>query len=365
MLSNLYGSVSKSNACDTKIHYDEARYVWTIENFSSLEAKGGRFTSLVFPSITNTQVQWELLLWPNFTVHAENDHICFVISLSTASSSFETTEKIFAKTTFSILNEEYKEEYNQTTTVKEFPLPKTVSGPPSGCAKSIKKDEKFRNKFLLNNTLRIRCEVMFSDVKDIIESCSHQRGFLLEVPKCNFFENFVSLFENQELTDVIISANGKDYPAHKTVLAARSPVFLAMFKHNTKENQLNRIDIEDIDEQVVVEMLRYVYTGKCANLEKLAGELLAAADKYDLYRLKMMCANALLLRLSVENAASVLALADMHGVKELKNEVIKFIVSKPTEVLATEGWKSIRSNFVLADEVCLALAQRCTSLSNN
>ncbi|XP_065205291.1 speckle-type POZ protein B-like isoform X3 [Planococcus citri] len=361
-MSSLCGSVCKSNACNTKIHYDEARYVWTIENFGVLEANGTPVHSPGFPSVTNSKVKWKLLLHPN-SINA-NDHIGIFFYLS-LESSIENTNKIFANTVFSILNEVYKEEYNHTTAIEEFPHP-NIRTQSHGISKFVKKDEKFRNKILLNNTLRIRCEIKFSDVKDFIESCSHQSEFHLEVPECNFSENFVSLFENQELTDVIISTKGKDYPAHKTVLAARSPVFRAMFKHNTIESQLNRIDIEDINEAVVGEMLKYIYTGKSSNLKMLAGELLAAADKYDLYQLKMMSAKTLLEGLSVENAANVLALADTHGVKELKNEVIKFIASKPTEVLATEGWKSIRSNFELVDEVlCLALARRNTSMPNN
>ncbi|XP_065205302.1 speckle-type POZ protein B-like isoform X13 [Planococcus citri] len=356
MSSSLCDSVCKLNACNTKVLYDEARYVWTIENFDFLEAKGKLLHSPAFPSVTNTQVQWTLRLYPN-SMNANDYMGIFIFTKNTSGMA----KKIFAKTVFSVLNEEFKEECSQTTAVREFPNIKT-----SGIWKFVKKDETFRNKFLLNNTLRIRCVVKFSDVKDFIESCSDECEFNLKVPECNFSENFVSLFENQELTDVVLSVNGKDYPAHKTVLAARSPVFLAMFKHNTKENQLNRVEIEDINDAVVGEMLRYIYTGKCENLENLAAELLATADKYDLYRLKMMCAKTLIERLSVENAASVLALADIHGVKELKNAVVKFIVSKPTQVLATEGWKSIRSNFELVDEVlCLALARRNTSMSNN
>ncbi|XP_065205298.1 speckle-type POZ protein B-like isoform X9 [Planococcus citri] len=357
MSSNRCGSVCEANGYKTKIHTDEASYVWTIENFDFLEAKGERLYSPLFSSITNTQVQWYLLLYPNCS-HPDGTNNLMKVSLHMSSRqySFDKTKKIFAKMAFSILNENCKEERKQTTSIKEF----SYNGPENtirGFGKCIKKDANFRKKLLLNNTLRIRCEVMFSDAKDIIGS-SHQCEFHLDVPECNFSENFVSLLENQELTDVIISANGKDYPAHKAVLAARSPVFRAMFKYSTRENMLNRVDIEDINEIVVGEMLKYIYTGKCSNLKKLAAELLAAADKYDLYQLKMICARTLLEGLSVENAAKVLVLADMHCVKELKNKVIKFIVSKPTEVLSTEGWKRIRSHFELADEVCLAIAQR-------
>ncbi|XP_065203944.1 speckle-type POZ protein B-like [Planococcus citri] len=273
-------------------------------------------------------------------------------------SSIEKSKKVFSETTFSVLNSEGKEEFHRTMPIQEF-----VHSTSWGYNEFIKKDAKFRNQMLSNKALTIRCEVKFSDMNDIAEEY-HQCDCNMEVPECNLSENLASLFENQEFTDVVLSVNGKDFPAHKLVLAARSPVFRAMFKHDTIENELNRVDIEDIDEQVAGEMLKYIYTGKCLNLKKSAGGLLAAADKYDLYQLKTMCAKTLFEGLSVENATSVLSLADMHGVEELKNKVIKFIVSNPTEVMGTEGWKNIRSNFELADEVCLAIAKQSKRTTN-
>ena len=41
----------------------------------------------------------------------------------------------------------------------------------------------------------------------------------------------------------------------------------------------NRVDITDVDHEVLWEMLRYVYTGKAPHLDKMADDLLAAADK--------------------------------------------------------------------------------------
>ena len=41
----------------------------------------------------------------------------------------------------------------------------------------------------------------------------------------------------------------------------------------------NKVDIMDVDHEVMYEMLRYIYTGKAPNLHKMADELLAAADK--------------------------------------------------------------------------------------
>ena len=41
----------------------------------------------------------------------------------------------------------------------------------------------------------------------------------------------------------------------------------------------NRVEITDVDHDVMREMLRFIYTGRAPNLDKMADELLAAADK--------------------------------------------------------------------------------------
>lgn len=41
----------------------------------------------------------------------------------------------------------------------------------------------------------------------------------------------------------------------------------------------NRVDISDVDPDVFREMMGFIYTGKAPNLEKMADNLLAAADK--------------------------------------------------------------------------------------
>lgn len=60
---------------------------------------------------------------------------------------------------------------------------------------------------------------------------------------------------------------------------ARSDVFAAMFEHEMEERKLNRVAITDVDHEVLKEMLRFIYTGKAPNLDKMADDLLAAADK--------------------------------------------------------------------------------------
>ena len=79
----------------------------------------------------------------------------------------------------------------------------------------------------------------------------------------------------------------KEFPVHKAILSARSKVFQAMFEHKMLETERSRVEIEDIDNDIMLEILRFIYTDRTQNIEKLADALLPAADKYCLERLKV------------------------------------------------------------------------------
>ena len=56
----------------------------------------------------------------------------------------------------------------------------------------------------------------------------------------------------------------------------------------------------------------------------LAAKLLAAADKYGLTRLRLMCESVLCKDISVNSVANILALADRYSAFELKSVCLKF-----------------------------------------
>ncbi|XP_065205322.1 speckle-type POZ protein-like isoform X2 [Planococcus citri] len=356
-MSNSCSSVctSADGRWDTKIKLHTVTYIWRIENFSFHEAIGDDLKSPTFSGIDDKETKWYLLLKPSFS-EAEKNCIALYVYLSSQA-------EVFVKFSICLLDQAQQEvPSSRRTTVKirKLIFPSNLADNSWGFSQFHEKNEYFTNNLLVDDTLTFKFVMTYS-TRDAVDSLHHKcinTPLYPSVPECNLSHHFGLLLEDHRLSDVVLSVNGEEYPAHKLVLTARSPVFAAMFDHNVKENEENRVYIDDMDGKVVSEMLRFIYTGKCENLRELATGLLAAADKYDLDRLKMICANELYENLSVENAASILALADMHGVKELKTEVIKFITGNPTEVLGTEGWKSVRSNFELADEVSLAIARR-------
>ncbi|XP_065219304.1 speckle-type POZ protein B-like [Planococcus citri] len=181
--------------------------------------------------------------------------------------------------------------------------------------------------------------------------------------KCLLSDNIGSSLGNPDFADVMLLVNGKNYWAHRVILAARSEVFATMFKnteHGDKKHKKIRIDITDIDADVMDEVLRYIYTGKCQISDELADRLYAAADAYKLNGLKTIILQSMVDTLSIESAAHVLILADKHHEKDLKSKVIDFIVENSIQVLNTTEWKSmaVPNNVQLVDEMCKIFSQR-------
>jgi speckle-type POZ protein len=102
-----------------------------------------------------------------------------------------------------------------------------------------------------------------------------------------------------------------------------------MFEHKMLENERSRVEIEDIDGDIMLEILRFIYTGKTQNIEKLADALLSAADKYCLERLKVQCEETLCITIDKDNVADTLILADLHSATQLRQQAIEFINTHP------------------------------------
>ncbi|XP_040597055.1 speckle-type POZ protein-like [Mesocricetus auratus] len=169
---------------------------------------------------------------------------------------------------------------------------------------------------LPQNKLTIFCKVtLFQDSFSISEQ---NRDPGIQVPRCTMADELEKLWENSLFTDCLLFVAGQEFRAHKAILAARSPVFRAMFEHDMEESRTNRVEIHDLDPRGFKAMVGFIYTGKAPDLHNMADSVLAAADKYGLERLKFICEHALYKDLSVENAAHTLFLADLHSAGQLK-----------------------------------------------
>ncbi|XP_065212929.1 speckle-type POZ protein B-like [Planococcus citri] len=341
------------NLCTTDIRVDKVKFTWVINQFTFHVRKAKVLKSSPFSSATNKEFEWILKLGLDKLVPNEKNDISLFLSLSSSS------KKVFARYFVTA----YGDQHKKLKTVRD-----TVGTEYNGSITSwgwncfLQYDQNFKNS-LTENKLTIVCEIEFSEMNKESETFKRCKP---EDPRCDTLsEGFESLLKNEELVDVKLSVKNKDYPAHKSILAARSPVFAAMFRHKTIENEENRVIIEDIGEDIMDKMLTYIYTGECENVDNMAHELIEAADKYALDGLKIICSEALCKTLTVENASNVLVMADLRGMKDLKDKVIAFVSCNFAEVLDTETWRNILLTYPeLVNAVCKGVANRqgCTKM---
>jgi speckle-type POZ protein len=92
----------------------------------------------------------------------------------------------------------------------------------------------------------------------------------------------------QENKDLTISADGKEIHAHKSVLAARSPVFSRMFESGMKEANENKVTIKDFTFDIVEKAIKLCYHQSLVPYSTLEEKtkLLQFFEKYDIQPLK-------------------------------------------------------------------------------
>jgi len=133
------------------------------------------------------------------------------------------------------------------------------------------------------------------------------------------------LFLNEKFTDFEILCENEVFKCHKIILAARSPVFDAMLTHNMVENKQSRVEINDLDVSTVNDMISYIYSGKVANLDGNAKNLLAAAENYQLVDLKHMCLKSLAKNIDSDDGIEALITSEIYNVPVLKSLALSYI----------------------------------------
>jgi len=132
--------------------------------------------------------------------------------------------------------------------------------------------------------------------------------------------------------DVTFHVAGEMFSAHMCVLAARWPVFQAELTRGTTAGTCIRID--DMPPLVFKSLLYFVYTDSLPEMtgaeESMMDEhLLAAADRFDLEELKLICEEKLIRELNENTAAKILKLAVENHSSFLREACIEFLADPP------------------------------------
>ncbi|GBM88661.1 Speckle-type POZ protein [Araneus ventricosus] len=158
----------------------------------------------------------------------------------------------------------------------------------------------------------------------------------------NGLDDIKNLYMNQCLTDVEVRKETKSFPAHKTVLCARSPVFKAMMTNDMKEKDSDCIRVDDLEDDIMQQLLLFLYSDSIENLQwKSATQLYYAVYKYQIGKLKEVCSSFLVGNLTPTNVVELLLLADTHSDKNLKKSVDDFILEHDEKIFVSNEWEML------------------------
>jgi hypothetical protein len=135
-----------------------------------------------------------------------------------------------------------------------------------------------------------------------------------------------------------------EFRAHKCILAARSPVFKAMFNYKLKENLTNKVVIEDCRPDVVKAMLKYIYTAYLPDdIKTIAIDLYIASEKYFIESLKIKCREYLVENLNLDSVIQTYILAELYSDSMLRKQSLKYINENIDKVTQNTDWNEFMS----------------------
>ncbi|OVA05529.1 BTB/POZ-like [Macleaya cordata] len=207
--------------------------------------------------------------------------------------------------------------------------------------------------YLKDDCLSVDCSV--GVVRSLTEG---PKIYSITVPPSNIGQHFGQLLENGMGTDVNFEVDGEIFAAHKLVLAARSPVLRAQLFGPMKDRNTQCIKVEDMEASVFKALLHFMYWDDMPDMNEpmelnskwastmMAQHLLAAADRYGVERLRLICEAKLCEDVAVNSVATTLALAEQHHCFQLKSVCLKFVASPENlrAVMQTDGFEYLKES---------------------
>ncbi|KAJ7972837.1 BTB/POZ and MATH domain-containing protein [Quillaja saponaria] len=207
--------------------------------------------------------------------------------------------------------------------------------------------------YLKDDCLSVNCSV------GVVRSQTEgPKIYSIAIPPSNIGQQFGKLLESGKGSDVKFEVDGEIFAAHKLVLAARSPVFRAQLFGPMKDQNTQCIKVEDMEATVFKALLHFVYWDLLPDMDELTGlnskwastlmaqHLLAAADRYGLERLRLMCEASLCEDVAINTVATTLALAEQHHCFQLKAVCLKFVALPENlrAVMQTDGFEYLKES---------------------
>lgn len=284
---------------------------------------------------------WSILYYPNGNILENYEWISMYLELVSSSS-----RDVMARFTFSLLNEEgVPLVIRSNSTDNRMPFCSMLE--KKGVPMFITRRTLEKLGCLVDDCFRVRCSITVLKVTGRDETTGIR---LVDVPPSTMDQDLPRLLTNEEGTDVTFEVSGETFAAHRNILAARSPVFMAEF-FGPMKGDVTCARIDDMEACVFKALLHFIYTDSLPVIKDgesmvMSEHLLVAADTYNLERLKRICEDNLCYYIDASSVGTILALAEQHFCHGLKKACLEFLMSGDNlkAALGTNGFEHLANS---------------------
>ncbi len=131
-----------------------------------------------------------------------------------------------------------------------------------------------------------------------------------EVYKERVWQGLRNYYQEDELTDVMLAAEGQSIPCHKLLLSAASQFFHDKFVVHPDPLEHNLVDIEGIDFNTLTAVVSFIYSGNVKLTVQKTEKLVPASVSLMLPELTSMCNDFLLHKVDRDTSAGI----DIHRI---------------------------------------------------
>ncbi|XP_054719866.1 speckle-type POZ protein-like [Uloborus diversus] len=303
----------------------QATVVMTLRNFS----KVCKIPNIIFksPSFSFSNATWTVQVCPNSlkTHDAEGKVLLYVSRMSSSVPVHKLSLTIG-----------FRDKFHEIVGERKVEL-KFQDATPLGVRTTLELEDVIGSNImdiLVNDNLAVYCNIKDAhtdeEALDDIQDGEHM-SYCLDA-LCRDYEN---LYITGDYSDVTLRSSKEEISAHRAILGARSEVFSDIFKQN---NPCTHV-IDDVDSETLRNLLFYIYTGKVKELSSdSVSRLFAAAEKFAIEELKVMCKRYMKKNLSVANVCDVITLSEKYNLEDLSLLAKRFLHKHAAEVVESKEW---------------------------
>ncbi|MFH4984449.1 hypothetical protein AB6A40_011158, partial [Gnathostoma spinigerum] len=96
--------------------------------------------------------------------------------------------------------------------------------------------------------------------------------------------------------------------------------------------------------EVISSVLEFIYTENCSDLLNHPLEILAAADRFCLERLKLQCQDVLIRDITPKNICERLRAADLYGAAKLRKKALSVFQRNKQQILESREWNDLEKD---------------------